>query len=292
MSHLRSLLRKWRGFTLIELLVVIAIIAILIGLLLPAIQKVREAAARMSTENNLKQIGLAMHNFHDTFGRIPDNGANTNDYRSFCWAFLILPYIEQGNIYTAATNGLWNTASTEVGIKTYLCPGRTHTPFSTTGGSYPAYNGPHTDYAINGYGFIANGNNWYQGPNPPQFGSGPKMTMAVLTGNNGTSNTIYVGEKSVDPTYTNTNTSTGGWDECIYSGGYGGTGRWQINPHMVKDYQGNGGNNNWWGSPFAGGVPFVMCDGSVRLLAYTLSDTNALGYAMNPYNNNVYTLNQ
>src|SRR5262245_49820062 len=126
------------GFTLVELLVVIAIIGVLVALLLPAVQTAREAARRMQCTNNLKQIGLAIHNYHDIHNRFPSGflfqapgmngrGDRPNRAPGFSWHSLILPQLEQANLYNALNFGLglWqqpNRAVIATPLKVAICP--------------------------------------------------------------------------------------------------------------------------------------------------------------------------
>lgn len=200
--------RGWRrGFTLVELLVVIAIIGILIALLLPAVQAAREAARRSSCTNNLKQLGLAAHNHHDTFGKLPPlaNHGMDGDWggnRLYAWTIYILPYIEQSNLYDAImarartstlptpwntdVNDAWVVQNWKVDIDGFICPSD---PSPSDRGESPSL----LNYKAC-VGDDYHQNQFDPGPNDNRgiFQPNRKLNFASIT--DGLSNTVMFGE--------------------------------------------------------------------------------------------------
>jgi len=267
---MKSLSRRRQGFTLIELLVVIAIIAILIALLVPAVQKVREAAARAQCQNNLKQMGLACHMYNDTYKKLPPgwvvaNSGNPAPSPGWSWSCVILPYIEQGPLFNTINGGAppdlktpgappAATANTPIMsvIPIYRCPSDSATDTNSNFGNYST-----TNYVCN---------RWVLGPDDK---AAPLPTsLAVNRIPDGSSNTILIGERDMTWNIAGSAFIRHSATSASFEGRMGRG----ISPQPPAGTKYNTGSEQRlaFSSQHTGGANFVFVDGSVHFLSTSL----------------------
>jgi prepilin-type N-terminal cleavage/methylation domain-containing protein len=292
-----------KGFTLIELLVVIAIIAILIGLLLPAVQKVREAANRTQCTNNLKQMGLAFMSHHDVFKVFPSGGMRWTDgndrvwsgpnktgspavydKQSWGWMYQILPYIEQQTVWADRNED----QVTSFVVPIYFCPtvGKIRVYKYTQNGDQDTQDRAMNDYLGNGgwWGY----NNFSQ---PSASLDGPLVPSKILSNKarrvtditDGTANTILVGEKMLYPnafrgsSYCSDDQGyTDGWDNdtMAFAVGQGSKTSAPIPPQpIIRSGPEPADCGAVFGSSHAACL-FVFCDGSVHSVSFSINPDN------------------
>jgi prepilin-type N-terminal cleavage/methylation domain-containing protein/prepilin-type processing-associated H-X9-DG protein len=243
--HLRP--PKRRGFTLVELLVVIAIIGILLGLLLPAVQMAREAARRGSCLNNLRQMGVGLHNYHNNFNAFPPGGVEPRtpakpNGRQLAWSYFLLPYVEQLPLFqridsTKAFDAPENAAAASIVLPLYICPSVPPRETSSTARAICHYGGI--------YGERITGPN-----NPPKGVMLYDQPVRIPEIRDGTSHTIIISEDS--------NFADGQWinGRNIFDQAFA------INqaPAFENDIR----------SEHPGGANALFCDGSVHFLTETM----------------------
>ena len=259
---------KRQGFTLIELLVVIAIIAVLIALLLPAVQQAREAARRTQCRNNLHQIGLALHNYHDTHSTFPpasvNLGASSGNSPWTAWGALILPFMDETALYNAVNFGrpmMDNCANTTVSnslLMQYACPSQ---PAPTIERAEGGPHGRSCSYVVNAGSTHLAGRNATMDVTAGPFKCDSRVRMRDVR--DGTSNTIAVGESTVALRVSGYHApmwAIGNYDSCY------GTTAYPMNAVVTQ-------RHNLFGSDHEGGCFMLFLDGQVRFVSENIDTT-------------------
>jgi prepilin-type N-terminal cleavage/methylation domain-containing protein/prepilin-type processing-associated H-X9-DG protein len=262
------------GFTLIELLVVIAIIAVLIALLLPAVQQAREAARRSTCKSQLKQLGVAFHNYHGTHKLLPPGYVASNLVSTATvpdgngglgWGAMLLPFLDQAPLYanlSTATGDMPTNAANQGGavLDVFICPSDSSGGINTVRGSYGKSN----------YVGIRGGARLGTGTGSPQNGVlywSSDVRFRDIT--DGSSNTLFVGERNWDQA-----SATGDCSGSIWAGVRSENNLGEILSYgdtvPINGCSGAGNTNNW-SSRHTGGAQFLLGDGSVRFLSENIN---------------------